>query len=156
MGMNNDGEVVAASNSSLFLYFEWSMDENGMYDVFASVVNDEELEEIMADFDAEVEDDESELNESIAEKTKMLYKLVNKMNAEKQMSEMPMPDLKKKMSAKKATLPNMMKEDDMNKFDDDDKPRKKEKVREYEHETSQKRIMHTGTPPKGYKLVKKK
>jgi hypothetical protein len=154
MGMNNDGEVVAASDSSLFLYFEWSMDEKGMYDAFASVVNDEELEEIMTDFDAEVEDDESELNESIAEKTKMLYKLVNKMNAEKQMTEMPMPNLKKKMDAKKATLPNMMKEDDMDKFDDDDKPKKPKKAKEYEHETSKKRIMHTGTPPKDYKLVK--
>lgn len=154
MGMNNDGEVVAASDSSLFLYFEWSMDEKGMYDVFASIVNSEELEEIMADFDAEVEDDESELNESIAEKTKMLYKLVNKMNTEKQMNEMPMPDLKKKMDAKKASLPNMMKEDDMDKFDDDDKPKKPKKAMKYRHETSGKEIMHTGTPPKGYKIVK--
>ncbi len=130
MGMNNQGEVVNAPDSSLFVYFEWSLNENGMYDVFASVVNDEDLEEIMADYESEVEDDEEDLNESIAHKTKMLYKVINQVKAEKQsddvdeyiehekegktftqMNEMPMPDLAKKIPKKKVSLSNMMKKE---------------------------------------------
>lgn len=46
-------------------------------------------------------------------------------------------------------------EDDMDKFDDDNDPKPKpEKPKTYRHETSGKEIVHTGTPPEGYKLVK--
>ena len=133
MGMNDQGEVVTASDSPLFVYFEWSLNDEGMFDVFASVVNEDELNEIMADFDAEVEDDETDLTEerSMGGVSKMLYKLVNRMKSEKQsddvddyiehekqgktytqMCEEPMPDLKKKMGAKKVTLSNMMKKEE--------------------------------------------
>lgn len=112
-GMNDQGEVVTANDSPLFVYFEWSLGENGMYDVFASVVNEDELEEIMADFDAEVEDDETDLQEqtSIADHTKYLYRIVNKAKAEQhrndvekfeddnQVNEEAMPNLKQKMAS---------------------------------------------------------
>jgi hypothetical protein len=84
-GMNNQGEVVTASESSLFVYFEWSVNERGMYDTFACVCNQEELDDILADFDSETGDD---INEQV------------------------MPDLKKKMGAKKVTLPNMMRKEE--------------------------------------------
>jgi hypothetical protein len=160
-GINDNGEVVTASDSPLFVYFEWSLNEKGMYDIFTSIVDEDELDEVMDDFDAEMSSDEGDLQES-------------------------MPDLKKKMDAKKVTLANRMKktqndndktykdwrkdkpdlettrklvgeenikEDDMDLFDDD-KPKKEKKAKEYKHETSGKTIMHTGTPPKGFKLVK--
>ena len=84
-GMNNQGEVVTASESSLFVYFEWSVNERGMFDTFACICNQEELDDILADFDSETGDD---INEEV------------------------MPDLKKKMGAKKVTLPNMMRKEE--------------------------------------------
>lgn len=133
IGMNNNGEVVSASDSPLFLYFEWSMNERGMYDTFASVVDQEELDEILADYEAEVEDDETDLHEahSAAHLSKTVYALINKKMAEKQsedvedyeehekqgktftqVHEMSMPDADKKMGAKKVTLRNMMRKED--------------------------------------------
>lgn len=84
-GMNDQGEVVTANNSSLFVYFEWSVNERGMYDTFACVCDQEELDNILADFDSETGDD---------------------------LNEQSMPDLKKKMGAKKVTLPNMMRKEE--------------------------------------------
>lgn len=138
MGMNNNGEVVSASDSPFFIYFEWSLNEKGMYDVFAALVDQDELDEILADFDAEVADDETELQEqhSIGKASKMLYKIVNQAKAAKQsddvdslinhekqgktftqVNEKVMPDLDKKMGSKKVTLSNMMRKEE--KSDDD-------------------------------------
>lgn len=64
MGMNDQGEVVTKSASPLFFYFEWSLNRKGMYDVFCSIVDNNDLEEIMADYEAEIEDDETGLDES--------------------------------------------------------------------------------------------
>jgi len=136
MGMNNQGEVVTASDSPLFVYFEWSLNEKGMYDAFAALVDQEELDEILADYDAEVSDDETDLQEerSMGKVSKMLYKVVNQMKASKQsddvdslinhekqgktftqMNEEPMPNVKKmmaaKMAKKKVSLANMNKEE---------------------------------------------
>lgn len=138
MGMNNQGEVVTASDSSLFVYFEWSLNEKGLYDTFACVCNQEELDDILDDFESEVEDKDSDLQESHSPSklSMMLYKAVNQAKADKQksdveeyiesekqgktftqMCEEPMPDLKKKMGAKKVTLSNMMRKEE--KSDDD-------------------------------------
>lgn len=84
-GMNNQGEVVTANDSSLFVYFEWSVNERGMFDTFACICNQQELDDVLADFDSETGDD---------------------------LSEQAMPDLKKKMGAKKVTLPNMMRKEE--------------------------------------------
>lgn len=87
-GMNNQGEVVTANDSPLFVYFEWSLNEKGMYDTFACLCNQEDLDEILADYESEVEADEDLQEEhSVASKTKMLYRLVNAMNARKHNSE---------------------------------------------------------------------
>jgi hypothetical protein len=139
MGMNNQGEVVTASDSPLFVYFEWSLNEKGMYDVFAALVDQEELDEILADYDAEVEDDETDLQEerSMGGVSKMLYKVVNQMKASKQsddvdslinhekegktftqMNEKALPDPRKmmanKMAKKKVSLANLNKEETIN------------------------------------------
>lgn len=87
MGMNNQGEVVTANDSPLFVYFEWSLNEKGMYDIFTCLCDQEELDEILADYDSEVESDED-------------------------IQEEVMPDPKKKMGAKKVTLSNMMRKEE--------------------------------------------
>lgn len=106
-GMNNQGEVVTANDSPLFVYFEWSLNEKGMYDIFASIVNQDDLDEILSDYENEVEDDETDLHEeaSAAERSKMLYKIVNAKKAEEHNKEAQsfkteevMPNLKKKFS----------------------------------------------------------
>ena len=171
MGINDQGEVVTASDSPLFVYFEWSLNDEGMFDVFASVVNEDELNEIMADFDSEVEDDETDLTEerSMGGVSKMLYKLVNKMKSEKQsndvddyiehekqgktftqMCEEPMPNLKKKMGAKKVTLSNMMKkEETVNEIADT--PKGKEAVRRAVHRADATVVDSAINPPKSKK-----
>ena len=171
MGINDQGEVVTASDSPLFVYFEWSLNDEGMFDVFASVVNEDELNEIMADFDSEVEDDETDLTEerSMGGVSKMLYKLVNKMKSEKQsndvddyiehekqgktftqMCEEPMPNLKKKMGAKKVTLSNMMKkEETVNEIADT--PKGKEAVRRAVHRADATVVDSAINPPRSKK-----
>lgn len=171
MGMNNQGEVVAADDSPLFTYFEWSLNEKGMYEVFAAVVSQEELDEILADYDAEVADDETELQEqhSMAKVSKMLYKVVNKTKSQKQSDDVDayiehekqgktftqtneemMPDLKKKMGAKKVTLPNMMrKEETVNEIADT--PRGKEAVRQAVHRADATVVDAAINPPRSKK-----
>ncbi len=89
MGMRDTGEVVTKNNSSLFMYFEWSLNEKGMYDIFASIVDQSDLDEILSDYEAEVEDDETDLQEehSIGDHTKTLYRIVNASKAAKQNSD---------------------------------------------------------------------
>jgi len=121
-GMNDKGEVVTADDSSLFVYFEWSINEKGMYDVFACVCNQEELDDVLDDFESEVEEELQE-EMSPAEVSKLMYKVKNAMMSDehkalvksymaKAISEQQMPDLKKKMGAKKVTLPNMMRKEE--------------------------------------------
>lgn len=52
-GMRNDGSVVTKIEQPYSLYFEWKRNERGMFDVFAEIVTDEELADLL---DA-VEDD---------------------------------------------------------------------------------------------------
>ena len=132
MGMNNDGEVVTASDYPLFVYFEWSLNEKGMYDTFACLCDQDELDEILADYDSEVETDEDlQEQHSMGKVSKMLYKIVNQQMADKncddvdnyiehekqgktftQTNEEAMPNPKKKMGAKKVTLSNMMRKEE--------------------------------------------
>lgn len=171
MGMNNDGEVVSASDSPLFVYFEWSLNDKGMYDVFAALVDQEELDEILADYDAEVADNETDLQEqhSVGKVSKMLYKVVNQAKAAKQSDDVDalinhekqgktftqaneevMPDLKKKMGAKKVTLPNMMrKEETVNEIADT--PRGKEAVRKVMHRADATVVDAAINPPRSKK-----
>lgn len=121
-GMNDKGEVVTADDSSLFVYFEWSINEKGLYDTFACVCNQEELDDVLDDFESEVEEELQE-EMSPAEVSKLMYKVKNAMMSDehkalvksymaKAISEQQMPDLKKKMGAKKVTLPNMMRKEE--------------------------------------------
>jgi hypothetical protein len=130
MGMKDNGEVVTKDDSSLVLYFEWSMNKRGMYDIFASIVDQDDLEEILSDYESEVEDDETDLQEqtSIADHTKHLYRIVNnakaaqhrneveKLEQDAQVKEETLPNLRQKMASKmrekSVTLANRMQSED--------------------------------------------
>lgn len=63
-GMRNDGSVVTRVDSPYSLYFEWKRNERGMYDIFAEIVDDEELKNLL---DAVEEDlQEENIDEGIA------------------------------------------------------------------------------------------
>lgn len=56
MGMSNDGQVVVKNFDDYFVYFEYAMNDRGSFDIFCEIVNEDELDEIMADIEAEIED----------------------------------------------------------------------------------------------------
>ena len=60
IGMNDSGEVVTKESSPYYIYFEYATNESGMFEVFASVVDEEELSDIIEDYESEMEDDEEE------------------------------------------------------------------------------------------------
>jgi len=66
LGMTNDAEVVVAPSSQYSVFFEYRMSDCGMFMVFCEVVDQDELEEIMNDLEAELNgesEDEEELDE---------------------------------------------------------------------------------------------
>lgn len=64
-GMNNDGEVGYAPTSNYSIYFEYRMSDGGMYVIYCEVVNQDELDEILADVEDEMNyDGEDDINEA--------------------------------------------------------------------------------------------
>ena len=64
-GMNNDGEVGYAPTSDYSIYFEYRMSDAGMFVIYCEVVNQDELDEILADVEDEMNDDgEDDINEA--------------------------------------------------------------------------------------------
>lgn len=59
MGMRNDGEVVTKNESPYNLYFEWKQNDRGMFDVFAEIVNDSELSDLLDDVEDDINDDDA-------------------------------------------------------------------------------------------------
>ena len=67
VGMTNDGEVVTKATTPYTIYFEYQMNDYGTYDIFCSIVTDDELEELEDDVADELEDadeDDDELAEA--------------------------------------------------------------------------------------------
>lgn len=73
-GQTNDGDTVVRDESDLYLYFEWSMTEGGLFKIFAEVVNGEDLDEILTDYDAEVEEINEAKRTHTAAFTKAMWK----------------------------------------------------------------------------------
>ena len=64
-GMNNDGEVGYAPTSNYSIYFEYRMSDGGTYVIYCEVVNQDELDEILADVEDEMNyDGEDDINEA--------------------------------------------------------------------------------------------
>jgi hypothetical protein len=67
MGMNDDGTVVTAPELPYYIYFEYRLDDNGMFNIFCEVVDEDDLEEIFDDLEDEMNDEddsEDSLDES--------------------------------------------------------------------------------------------
>lgn len=58
IGATEDGRVVTAPESEYFIFFEYQLNDEGMFEIFTSIVDQDELDEIMADIEDEEEDDE--------------------------------------------------------------------------------------------------
>lgn len=67
MGQLENGDIVKGDGQNLYLYFEYRQSDCGMFKVFSEVVNQEELDELTSDLEAELngetEEDDEELNE---------------------------------------------------------------------------------------------
>lgn len=78
MGMTNDGQVVVKNSDNYFVYFEYAMNDTGSFDIFCEIVDVDELDEIISDLEAEMEDgDTSDGNEADAEDSFDSYKASN-------------------------------------------------------------------------------
>lgn len=75
-GVTDTGEFKSKNDDNLYLYFEWLTNDDGMIDVFAEIVDDEDLEELLADFDEEGEEEENDDSDG-AEPTHDMYKAAN-------------------------------------------------------------------------------
>jgi hypothetical protein len=56
MGMTNDGTVVIKDADPFFVYFEYAMNDKGSFDIFSEIVTEDELDEILADIEADMEE----------------------------------------------------------------------------------------------------
>lgn len=56
IGMRNDGQVVTKHPSSFHVYFEYRTNDEGKYDVFCEIVDDEDLKQLMSDVNDELEE----------------------------------------------------------------------------------------------------
>lgn len=75
-GQTNDGDFVVRDESDLYLYFEWEMNDSGLFKIFAEVVNSEDLDQILSDYDEEVD----ALNEEMDRSEKRMKELRNTRN----------------------------------------------------------------------------
>jgi hypothetical protein len=82
VGMTNSGDVVTKDSSPYYLYFEYSMNNKGSFDIFSEIVNADELEEILADIEDEMEEGDEDYydDEKDAEDSYDTYKAKNQMN----------------------------------------------------------------------------
>lgn len=55
-GMQNDGQVYMKNTSDYHIYFEYRMNDKGIYDVFCEILDGTELEDIMDDLHGELND----------------------------------------------------------------------------------------------------
>lgn len=67
MGQLENGDIVKGDGQNLYLYFEYRQSDCGMFKVFSEVVDQEDLDELTSDLEAELngetEEDDEELNE---------------------------------------------------------------------------------------------
>lgn len=57
-GMRNNGEVVTKISHPYFVFFEYTQNERGMFDIFCQIVTQEELNDLIADAERDMNDDE--------------------------------------------------------------------------------------------------
>ena len=70
MGMTDQGIVKTAEDSPYFIYFEYQMNDSGMFEVFSEIVTEDELSELMDEYNEE-EDEEDDSEEEEVNEEKM-------------------------------------------------------------------------------------
>lgn len=84
MGMTNNGEVVHKMASPYYVYFEYAMNDTGAFDIFCEIVTENELEEIIADVEDEMDGEDTTTGDMAdAEDSYDAYKAKNQVNEEK-------------------------------------------------------------------------
>jgi hypothetical protein len=110
IGMTNDGQMAVKNFDDYYVYFEYAMNDKGSFDIFCEVVSEDELEEIMTDIEAEMEEGDETTIMTDAEESFDDYKEKNQVNEESDAEYMkrmlpgePKGKTKKKMKLKKVT-----------------------------------------------------
>lgn len=60
IGVDNDAEVTVKNADGKYLYFEYVRNEDGKFDIFAEVVDSDDLDELLNDYNSEEEEDEDD------------------------------------------------------------------------------------------------
>jgi len=60
MGMRDNGEVVTKVDNPYSLYFEYKMNDRGLFDVFAEIVTQEELDDLLDNVEDDMNDEDIE------------------------------------------------------------------------------------------------
>jgi len=97
-GQTNTGEFVSKSDSPYFLYFEYQMNDLGLFDVFAEVVDDDELEELLGDYESEMDDseeDDEDEDDTVVSADQQNNYLLNKDEHDGNLKEERLNELKK-------------------------------------------------------------
>jgi hypothetical protein len=97
-GQTNTGEFVSKSDSPYFLYFEYQMNDLGLFDVFAEVVDDDELEELLGDYESEMDDseeDDDDEDDTVVSADQQNNYLLNKDEHDGNLKEERLNELKK-------------------------------------------------------------
>lgn len=89
-GQTNTGEFLSKDDSPYYLYFEYQMNDLGLFDVFAEVVDDDELEELLGDYESEMEEDEEDDDTVVSSDQQNNYLLNKDDLKEEQLDEIKM------------------------------------------------------------------
>jgi hypothetical protein len=57
-GMRDNGDVVTRMDTSLNLYFEYKMNDKGLFDIFCEIVTNEELDDLVDNVEDEINDED--------------------------------------------------------------------------------------------------
>lgn len=82
IGMTNDGQMAVKNFDDYYVYFEYAMNDKGSFDIFCEVVSEDELDEIMADIEDEMEEGDDTTIMTDAEDSFDDYKEKNQVNEE--------------------------------------------------------------------------
>ena len=86
MGQMENGDFVEDNSEDLHLYFEYAQDDDGMFKVFCEIVDEDELDDLLADvedeIDSEDEDGEEDLDEGAMVDSGFVVKHKNKETGE--------------------------------------------------------------------------
>lgn len=97
LGAIPTGDVVTQTPSAYSVYFEYALNERGSFDIFCEIVDEDELEEILDDIDAEASEPEEDAADTYDE---YVADNMTEGTVQKQKSDFRSPKYKYAMKAK--------------------------------------------------------